>query len=233
MSSRPKFLIVLTSQDILPTRGIKTGWYLPELVHPYNKLAPHVDIVVASPAGGAAPIDPYSIVDSKDDKECQAFLKEKTDVWKKTEKLEKFLGKSAEFAGIFYVGGHGPMFDLASDSNSHALVREFYESGKIVSAVCHGPAALVKVKLSNGEYLVANNAVTGFSNAEEEIFKFTDAMPFALESELKNNGGKYEKAAEPFGVKIVAGGKDGKLITGQNPPSAAVIGDTLLKAILA
>lgn len=125
------------------------------------------------------------------------------------------------------------MFDLANDSTSHALIREFYESAKIVSAVCHGPAALVNVKISDGEYLVANQAVTGFSNAEEEIYKFTDAMPFLLETELTKHGAKYEKADQPFGIKIVVSGKHGKLITGQNPPSAAVIGDALLEAIRA
>ena len=125
------------------------------------------------------------------------------------------------------------MFDLAVDNTSHTLIREFYESGKIVSAVCHGPVALVNVKLSNGEYLFANNAVTGFSNAEEDAYKFTDAMPFLLETELKNNGGNYEKADQPFGVKVVTSGKDGRLITGQNPPSASVIGHVIWEAIQA
>lgn len=125
------------------------------------------------------------------------------------------------------------MFDLAVDNASHTLIREFYESEKIVSAVCHGPAALVNVKLSNDKYLVANNAVTGFSNAEEDAYKFTDAMPFLLETALKNHGGKYEKADQLFGVKIVASGKNGRLITGQNPPSAGAIGDVIWEAIKA
>jgi hypothetical protein len=107
MSQRPKFLFVLSSQAILPSRGTPTGWYLPELVHPYNKLAPHFSIVVASPAGGEAPLDPYSIEVTKDDLECQTFLRENENVWKRTEKLSSLLGRSAEFAGIFYVGGHG------------------------------------------------------------------------------------------------------------------------------
>ncbi|KAH6892891.1 ThiJ/PfpI family protein [Thelonectria olida] len=218
MSSRAKLLVVLTSQNILPTRNnTKTGWYLPEFVHPYNALAPHVDLVIASPKGGEAPIDPYSIEDAKDDEQSQAFLKEKEHLWKNTEKLESFLGNTSEFAGIFFVGGHGPMFDLAVDTASHALIREFYESGKIVSAVCHGPGALVNVKLSNGEYLVKDHEVTGFSNAEEDAYHFTDAMPFMLEDELKNHGGRYVKADELFGIKVVVSGKDGKLITGQNP----------------
>ncbi|KAK1460783.1 ThiJ/PfpI family protein [Colletotrichum melonis] len=203
MSTRPKLLVVLTSQDILPTReDFKTGWYLPEFVHPYNVLAPHVDLVIASPKSGVAPLDPYSVEDSKDDVECQRFLKDKKDLWEKTETLSSFIGRSAEFAGAFYVGGHGR---------------------KIVLAVCHGPGALVNVQLTNGEYLVKDSEVTGFSNAEEDAYSFTDSMPFLLETELKNHGGRYVKADQPFGVKVVTSGKDGRLITGQNPPSAGVI----------
>ncbi|KAF5606155.1 uncharacterized protein FSUBG_6172 [Fusarium subglutinans] len=198
--------------------GQKLLVYLPELVHPYNDLDGHVELVVASPKRGEAPVDPYSIEDSKDDEACQRFFKEKEHVWKNTHKLESFLGKSDEYVGIFFGGGHGPMFDLAVDPTSHALIREFYESGKLVSAVCHGPAALA-------------NTVTGFSNAEEDAYKFTDAMPFLLEDKLKEHGGQYEKADQLFGVKVVTSGKDENLITGQNPPSAGVIGKVLLQAI--
>ncbi|KZL87234.1 hypothetical protein CI238_10883, partial [Colletotrichum incanum] len=271
MSTKPKLLVVLTSQSILPTRkDTKTGWYLPEFAHPYNALAPFVDIVVASPKGGEAPLDPFSVVDSQDDQESVKFFNEKQFLWKNTAELSKFLGQSSEFAGVFYVGGHGPMFDLcrdgftsiaesgvkqthtskikpfsyalshpekclrdnlAVDEISQALIREFYESGKIVSAVCHGPGALVNTKLSDGEYLVKGQEVTGFSNAEEDAYQFTDAMPFLLENELKNHGANYVKANEPFGVKVVVSGKNGRLITGQNPPSAGVIGSALLEAI--
>ncbi|KAH9203384.1 ThiJ/PfpI family protein [Leptodontidium sp. 2 PMI_412] len=233
MAPRPKLLFVLTSHDTLPAKGIKTGFYLPELVHPYNALIPHVDIVMASPKGGEAPVDPYSVEDTKNDAACVDFWENKQDVWKKTEKLESFLGRTSEFDGIFYVGGHGPMFDLATDPTSHALIREFYELNKIVSAVCHGPAALVNVKLSDGSYLVAGSTVTGFSNAEEDAYDNTSAMPFLLETELKNHHAIYVKADQAFGVKTVVSGKNGKLITGQNPPSAGVIGGVLLDALKA
>ncbi|KAM0274924.1 hypothetical protein ACHAQH_007733 [Verticillium albo-atrum] len=162
MSSRAKLLVVLTSQDVLPTRdNIKTGWYLPEFVYSYNALAPHVDLVIASPKGGEAPIDPYSIEDSKEDKECQTFLDEKSHLWENTEKLENIIGKTSDFVGIFFVA----TFDLVIDTKSHALVREFWESGKIVSAVCYGPRALVNIKLLNGEYLIKGHEFTGFSNS--------------------------------------------------------------------
>jgi putative intracellular protease/amidase len=123
------------------------------------------------------------------------------------------------------------MFDLATDSTSQSLIREFYESSKVVSAVCHGPAALVNVKLSDGTYLVSNQTVTGLSDAEEEFMQFAKDMPFLLESELRNRGAKYESADGLFGVKVVVSGNGGKLVTGQNPPSATVIGDTLLRVM--
>ena len=123
------------------------------------------------------------------------------------------------------------MFDLATDETSHKVIREFAEAGKVVSAVCHGPAALINAKLSDGSYLIANAPVTGFSNTEEDQVGLTKAMPFLLEDELnKNSGGKFEKATEPWALKVVVA-KDGKLITGQNPASAAAVGEAILKSI--
>lgn len=124
------------------------------------------------------------------------------------------------------------MIDLANDTTSHALIKEFYESSKIVSAVCHGPAALINAKLSDGSYMVSGQTVTGFSNAEEDAYKFTELMPFLLESQMIARGAKYEKAEQLFGVKVTVSGKSGNLITGQNPPSAGPIGKVLLDAIL-
>lgn len=129
MATRPQLLVVLTSQSVLPSNGQKTGWYLPELVHPYNQLSPHFEIVTASPVGGEAPIDPFSIEDTKDDKECQEFLETKGEVWKNTKKLESFLGHSSEFVGIFYVGGHGrtliqanAVFHLNADTSKQCSI---------------------------------------------------------------------------------------------------------------
>lgn len=123
------------------------------------------------------------------------------------------------------------MFDLATSATSHRLIREFWESSRIVSAVCHGPAALAKARLSDGSFLIAGAAVTGFSNAEEEMVGLTGQMPFLLEDELNaNSGGKFEKAAEPWAVKVVVA-KGGRLITGQNPASAKGVGEALVRAL--
>lgn len=123
------------------------------------------------------------------------------------------------------------MFDLAHNDVSHQLIREFYAASKVVSAVCHGPAALVNVKLEDGSYLVDGQEVTGFSNAEEDAYNFTKLMPFLLEDEMKKNGAVYQKADAPFGVKTVVSGRDGNLVTGQNPPSAGVIGKVLVEVL--
>lgn len=103
----PKVLFVLSSHGQMGNTGRTTGWFLPEFAHPYYKLAPHTDIVVASPAGGEAPLDPASVEMFKGDEESQRFLQEKQALWKNTEKLETFLGRAEEFAAVFYVGGHG------------------------------------------------------------------------------------------------------------------------------
>ncbi|KJX92145.1 hypothetical protein TI39_contig5907g00003 [Zymoseptoria brevis] len=227
----PKVLFVLSSHDQMGNTGKPTGWYLPEMAHPYYKLEGEADITVVSPAGGKAPLDPASVEMFKEDAEAQQFLKEKSALWENTEKLSDYIGKASQFDAIFYVGGHGPMFDLATDEKSHQLIREFYEAGKVVSAVCHGPAAFAKVKLSDGSYLVNGAEVTGFSNTEEDQVQLSSVMPFMLEDELKKNGGKYVKADEPWGAKVVSSGKNGKLLTGQNPNSAGPIGEAILKAL--
>lgn len=125
------------------------------------------------------------------------------------------------------------MFDLATDAQSHQLINEFYSAGKVVSAVCHGPAALANVKLSDGSYLVSGQEVTAFTNVEEDQAQLSSAMPFMLETLLGEHGAKIVKADDPWAAKVAVSGKNGKLITGQNPASASPIGDAIWKAISA
>jgi len=227
----PKALFVLTSHSKMGDTGNPTGWYLPEFAHPYEVLAPHVDITIASPAGGAAPLDPSSVDASKEDAKSMTFLNTKESLWKNTAKLDDFIGKASQYEVIFFVGGHGPMFDLATDSTSHKLINEFYTHNKIVAAVCHGPAALCNVKLPSGESLISGQTVTGFSNTEEDAVGLTSAMPFKLEDALnKASGGKYVKAASDWGEKVVVA-RGGRLITGQNPASATGVGQAIYDAI--
>lgn len=225
--SKPKVLFILSSHGKLGDTGKPTGWWLSEFAHPYYELDPYCDITVASPAGGQAPLDPGSVEASKDDASATTFLNTKQDLWEKTNKLSSYKGKAKDFEAIFFVGGHGPMFDLATDEDSIALIKEFYEAGKIISAVCHGPAALINVKLNNGEHLLAKQAVTGFSNSEENTAGLSEKVPFLLETELnKASDGEYTKG-DDWSPKVVSG-RDGKLITGQNPQSAAAVGKAIL-----
>ncbi|OQV03994.1 hypothetical protein CLAIMM_08949 [Cladophialophora immunda] len=229
--SKPRVLLVLTSHGVLGASGKPTGWYLPEFAHPYHQLHKIADITVASPAGGEAPLDPGSVESWKQEEVSAQFLETQSHLWKNTEKLDSFLGKANDFAAIFYVGGHGPMFDLATDASSIQLIREFFEGGKVVAALCHGPASLVNVKLSDGSYLVADAEVTGFSNAEEDSVHLSQFMPFMLETELnRNSNGKYIKADKPWAEFVVVS-KGGRLITGQNPASATATGNAIVEAI--
>ncbi|KAL6849086.1 hypothetical protein ACO1O0_008616 [Amphichorda felina] len=224
----PKILIVLTSADKIESINRPTGWFLPELAHPYDVLAPKAELVIASPKGGVAPLDPGSVEMSKNDESSVNFLNTKKAVWENTRPIKEFLGRAGEFDAVFYPGGHGPMFDLATDAQSIQLIQEFYAAGKLVSAVCHGPIVLGRVTLPDGTPLVKSKTVTGFTNEEEDQMQLSSAMPFLLEDVLIKAGANFVKADEPWGVKVVT---DGKLITGQNPASAKGVAEAIAKAL--
>lgn len=142
--------------------------------------------------------------------------------------LSSITGHASEYAAILFVGGHGPMFDLADDTISQALVREFYTQNKIISSVCHGPAALVNVKLDDGRYLLEGLKVTGFSDSEEA--QVGVEVPWSLEKRLDQaSGGGFVKGADWGPYVEVA--KHGKVITGQNPASAEAVGKAIYKEI--
>ncbi|KAG4035178.1 hypothetical protein MFRU_002g05190 [Monilinia fructicola] len=226
-TQQPKVLFVLTSHDQMGSSGKPTGWYLPELAHPYDILAPHTQITIASVRGGASPLDPASVEASKDDVSVN-FFKTKESLWKNTVPLSDFVGKAEEFDAIFYVGGHGPMFDLAHNETSHKIISQFHSLNRIVAAVCHGPAALAYAKLPSGKYFLEDTPVTGFSNTEEKSYGVTDVMPFELETALNEaSNGKFEKAAEDYAANVVVA-RGGKVITGQNPASANGVGEAIL-----
>ncbi|KAF4120646.1 DJ-1/PfpI family [Geosmithia morbida] len=219
----PKILVVLTSVDKMVGSGLPTGWYLPELAHPYEVLEPKAELVFASPKGGVAPIDQGSVEMFKADPVSTEFYANKKSVWENTKPLKDFADRVSEFDAVFYPGGHGPMFDLATDAVSIKLIEDFVKAGKPVAAVCHGPAVFVNVP-----GLLQGKDVTGFSNAEEEAVQLTSSMPFLLEDAIKKAGATYVKAAEPWAEKVVT---SGLVITGQNPASAKATGEALAKAL--
>ncbi|GLI82244.1 hypothetical protein PoHVEF18_010669 [Penicillium ochrochloron] len=230
----PKVLVVLTSQDKIPANGHPTGWFLPEFAHPWEVLHQKVGLVIASPNGGEAPLDPGSIKMFEEDPVSTKFLKEQQSLWKNTIKLADALPRVSEFDALFYVGGHGPMYDLHYDPTSLALIQAFSAAKKPVSAVCHGPTVFLKATAESGEPLLSNATVTGFSNVEEDQAGMTSVMPYLLEDELnKVSGGGYVKADEPWAEKVVVSKTvDGAiLITGQNPASGTAVGKEILVAL--
>ncbi len=222
-----KILMVLTSHDQLGNTGKKTGFWLEELAAPYYTfLDAGAKITVASPKGGQPPLDPKSDTADgqtemtkrfKGDAAAQAVLAS-------TVKLAEV--RAADHDAIFYPGGHGPMWDLAEDPQSNALIEAFYSAGKPVAAVCHAPGVL-RHAMSHGAPIVKGKRVTGFTNTEEEAVQLTEVVPFLVEDELKRLGGLFEKVGDWQSFAIT----DGKLITGQNPASSTAAAQHLLKLL--
>ncbi|OCH92202.1 class I glutamine amidotransferase-like protein [Obba rivulosa] len=222
-----RVLFVYTSAPKTLT-GSPTGWYLPEAAHPYYVLEPHVTIDFAAPAGPNPPVDPSSVEMFKDE-ESVKFLNNDPAVKTKFANAKRISEVDAkDYDAIFYVGGHGPVIDLATDPVNSKLATDFFRAGKVTAAVCHGPAALVGVTDANGKSIFAGRKATSFSNVEEEQVKKVKDIPFLVEDRIKALGGIYEKAAEPWGPKVIV---HDNLITGQNPASAKGTGEAILKAL--
>ena len=224
-----KILMVLTSHDQLGNTGRKTGFWLEEFAAPYFVFRDAgVELTLASPKGGQPPLDPKSDLPDGQTPAMTRF-KQDTAAQKQLSETVKLSGvKSEDFDTIFYVGGHGPMWDLVDNPDSIALIESFYNSGKPVAAVCHSSAVLHRV-MYEGEPLVKGKRVTGFTNGEEAAVNLTQVVPFLVEDELKRIGGIYEKAADwaPFAVV------DGRVVTGQNPASSTTAAKALIELLAA
>ena len=220
-----KILMVLTSHDQLGNTGQKTGFWLEEFAAPYYVFKDGgVDITLVSPLGGQPPLDPKS-----DDPtaQTQATLRFKADpaaqaLLANTARLEQV--SAFAFDAVFYPGGHGPLWDLAEDRSSIALIEAMLAAGKPVASVCHAPGVLRHVKSQGGQSVVQGKTVTGFTNSEEEAVGLTHIVPFLVEDMLKKNGGHYVKLAD-WQPHVVS---DGLLITGQNPASSEPAAKALL-----
>lgn len=220
-----KILFVLTSHGELGNTGEKTGFWIEEFAAPYYVFYDAgADITVASPKGGQPPIDPKSDAPENQTEATKRFKADKDlqQVLSETKKLSEV--SATDFDAVFYPGGHGPLWDLATDADSIRLIEEFWKSKKPVAAVCHAPSVLLNVKDENGQPLVKGRKVTGFTNSEEEAVHLTQVVPFLLEDELRNKGGEYSKK-EDWAVHVV---QDGMLITGQNPASSEEAADRLM-----
>ncbi|WP_223649459.1 type 1 glutamine amidotransferase domain-containing protein [Hymenobacter psoromatis] len=223
-----KIALILTSHDQLGNTGHKTGFWLEEFAAPYYVFKDAgATLTLASPLGGQPPLDPAS---DTPDTQTDATKRFKQDpaaqqALAHTVKLDTI--KAADFDAIFYPGGHGPLWDLAEDKHSIALLEKAYAAGKPVAVVCHAPGVLRHVKAANGEPLVKGKAVTGFTNTEEEAVHLTKVVPFLVEDMLKENGGTYSKKADWQPYVVTAG----NLITGQNPASSELAAEEVLQQL--
>lgn len=223
-----KILLILTSHDELGNTGKKTGFWLEEFAAPYYVLKDAgAEVTIATPKGGMPPIDPSSTTPDFQTDATRRYDQDKAlqDLLSNTVKLEDI--SAEEFDGVFYPGGHGPLWDLTENQKSIQLIESFWAANKPVAAVCHAPAVLLHAKDTNGEPLVKGKRVTGFTNTEEEGVQLTEVVPFLLEDELQNKGGNYSKG-EDWGVHVV---QDGLLITGQNPASSEKAAEKLLELL--
>jgi putative intracellular protease/amidase len=221
-------LFVLTSHDKLGDTGKKTGFWVEEFANPYYTLLDKgATITIATPKGGAAPIDPSS--DSPDAATADTDrFNEDAEAKERIANTNVLADMNADdFDAVFYPGGHGPLWDLATDTTSIALIEKFNSQEKPVAFVCHAPAALKGVKGADGNPFVKGKKVTGFTNTEEAAVGLTDVVPFLVEDMLNENGGIYSKKDDWAAYAI----QDGNLITGQNPASSELVAEKLLESL--
>jgi putative intracellular protease/amidase len=223
-----KILLVLTSHDQLGNTGHKTGFWLEEFASPYYVFKDAgAQITLASPKGGQPPIDPKSDAPDAQTAATRRFAEDAEAQQLLATSLPLAQVRAEDFDALFYPGGHGPLWDLAEDASSIALIERFIALGKPVGAVCHAPGVLRHVKAADGTPLVRGKRVTGFSNSEEEAVALTDVVPFLVEDMLKAHGGIYGRAADWHSHVEV----DGLLVTGQNPASSDASAEALLTLV--
>lgn len=223
-SDAPRVLMVLTSHGELGDTGEPTGFYLSEFTHPYHVFTEAgYQIDVISPKGGKAPMDGVN----REDPINAAFLADPdlVAITEHTRKPRKVHAK--HYNAIFFAGGHGTMWDFPNNTRLQSLTADIYEQGGVVAAVCHGPAGLVNVTLSDGSYLVAGKRVNSFTDEEERAVAKDDVVPFMLETKLRERGGVFSESGN-FESHVVV---DGRLVTGQNPASATGVAEAVVELL--
>ena len=221
-------LLVLTSHDQLGDTGKKTGFWLEEFAAPYYVFKDAgATITLASPKGGQPPLDPKSDEPDAQTAETQRFRQDPAAQQLLANTVPLANVNAADFDAVFYPGGHGPLWDLANDATSIALLESFARADKPAALVCHAPGALIKVNAADGKPWVAGRRVTGFSNSEEDAVGLTQVVPFLIEDEFQRLGGHYEKGPDWQSFVVT----DGRLVTGQNPGSSAACAQALLKQL--
>ena len=223
-----KILMVLTSHSELGNTGKRTGLWLEEFAAPYFVFRDAgADIALASPQGGRPPIDPKSEEPGSQTETTERFKRDADAQTALATTLKLSTVVAEDFDAVFYTGGHGPLWDLAEDKHSIALIESMHAAGNPVALVCHAPGALRNVKAQDGSPLVKGKRVTGFTDTEEQAVQLTKVVPFLVEDELKRIGGLYAKGPDWASFVQV----DGNLITGQNPASSSAAAQEQLKML--
>ncbi|MFM2164619.1 MAG: hypothetical protein RL325_1056 [Planctomycetota bacterium] len=220
-ADRPRVAIVLTNHGELGDTGKPTGFFLSEATHPHEVFRrAGFDIEFLSPRGGVAPMDGVD----RSDPINAAFLDDASLVARTRSTTAIGAVDPARYDAVFFSGGHGTMWDFPSDPGVQSLIRSVYERGGVVAAVCHGPAALVEVRLSDGAYLVAGKEISSFTDEEETAVKLEKVVPFALESKLRSRGARFVEAPN-FEKKVAV---SERVVTGQNPASATGVAEAVV-----
>jgi len=223
--SAGNILLVVTNHGRIEKLDKPTGYWMSEVSHAWTRFTDAgYTVTFASPKGETVPLDPRSF-DLEDTDNKRMWNRGTILELAETKPLEEV--DPAKFKAVYFAGGHGTMWDFPDSESLQKVTQAIWEKGGVVSAVCHGPAGLVNVKTGDGKYLVDGKKVAAFTNAEEQATGLAEAVPFLLESKLKERGATAETAAN-YKEKVVV---DGQLITGQNPASAAGVADAVVEAL--
>lgn len=224
-----KILIIVTNIGMYDKSNLETGLWLSELTHLYHEAKEKgYDVTIASPKGGNMPIDPESLKAFTLNKISKKYWNDTAfrELLKNSYSLSDVANQ--QFDVVYLAGGHGTMYDFPNDTTMQSIIRNQYESGKMVAAICHGVCGLLNVKLSDGAYLIKDKKITGFSWFEESLANRKKKVPFNLEAGLKERGSDYKKAFIPMTSKVVV---DGHLITGQNPFSSKKMAKVVMREL--
>lgn len=218
-----KILFVVTSHGELGNTGKKTGYYLSEVTHPWSVLSHDYEIDVVSPKGGNPPVDGFDLNDPINKK----YWDDAAWQQKMANTMTPDQVRPQDYAGIFYAGGHGAMWDFPDNAKLAAIAASVYENGGVVAAVCHGPAGLLNIKLSDGKHLIRSKRLDSFTNEEEKLNGTEKIVPFALQTALEERGCVFDDAPAWSDHVVV----DERLVTGQNPMSALDVGKRMLNVL--
>ncbi|WP_433830361.1 type 1 glutamine amidotransferase domain-containing protein [Flavobacterium anhuiense] len=221
---KKKILFVLTSHGELGNTGKTTGYHLQELSHPWKVLTDAgYEIDFVSPKGGEPPVDFFDLSEPTN----KEFWENETYKQKRENTFVPSEIKTEDYTAVYYVGGHGTVYDLPDHTELQEITRKIYENNGVVGAVCHGPSGLVNIKLSNGQYLVADKKVNSFTNEEEREMQLENEVPFLIETTMIERGAKWEGSGK-WQPHVTA---DQRLVTGQNPFSAKGVGEAILNEL--